>query len=704
LVALVPLGYIRDHVDDETGRPMDRPTRATRVTPLIWGLLLTLAGPAAAQPKPAAPAPPPPATKAAAAPATAKGLPSEFKAAPPTPLKTEEDQRRGVRGDTEPPIVANESDELRELRRFEEETFPRAERVWGRPAAPTREGTAPPPVSRPTGADAQPGALRTPPPARAPLPPPPQPPEWFKKLKLPNLPVRWDPKVQAYLDWFKGSKSGRAVMRRWLARQGRFRTLIEAAAKRNGLPTDIMYVAMIESGYEPTVVSRVGATGMWQFMARTGKVYGLDADHWHDDRRDPEKATEAAMHFWKDLFTRFGSWHLALAGYHAGYASILKSILAYNTNDYWELCRHENGLPHETTLYVPKALAAAIIGTNREVFGFADVKPDASWEFEKVRVPNSTSLGAIARAAGVKEHELVTLNPELRRGRTPPRPWDVRVPYGSAERFARNWAATKKEYDKTDTYVVRFGERLDDVAVRYKTSVRELRKLNFIEDTAEVRAGLVMLVPRRTPEELKKAAAERAEEETVVAVPDKDATAVGRDRIFYRVRDGDTLPEIARFFKVTLEDLGRWNPIDLTVKIQPGMVLQLFVARDLDRSKVLLVDAARVRPVTLGSQAFLEHVALQRGRARVVYVCRRGDTLERVGRRFNLTVGQMARINQMPRGTDLKPGQKIIVYAPDKKAAAAAPKAQARKPHQRGREPARQAAPTRGKPAKPGRR
>ncbi|MBI5482662.1 MAG: LysM peptidoglycan-binding domain-containing protein [Deltaproteobacteria bacterium] len=682
---------------------MDRPTRATRAIPLIGGLLLTLAGPAAAQPKPAAQAPPRgPSKPAAAAPASQPGPPSEFKAGPPAPLKTEEDARRGVRGDTEPPIVPNESEELRELRRFEEETFPRAERVWGRPAPPLREGTAPAPRSRPTGADAQPGDLRTPPPLRPPLPPPPQPPEWFKKLKLPNLPVRWDPKVQAYLDWFKGSRSGRAVMRRWLTRQGRFRPLIEVAARRNGLPTDIMYVAMIESGYEPTVVSRVGATGMWQFMARTGKVYGLEADHWHDDRRDPERATEAAMHFWKDLYTRFGSWHLALAGYHAGYASILKSILAYNTNDYWELCRHENGLPHETTLYVPKALAAAIIGANREAFGFGDVRPDPSWEFEKVRVPNSTSLGAIARAAGVREGDLVTLNPELRRGRTPPQPWDVRVPRGSAERFARNWATTRKEHDRSDTYVVRFGERLDDVAARYKTSVKELRKLNGIEDSAEVRAGLIMLVPRRTPEELKKAEAERAEEETVVAVPDKDAKADGRERIFYRVRDGDALPEIARFFKVTLEDLGRWNAIDITVKVQPGMVLQLFVAKELDRSKVLLVDAAKVKPVTLGSQAFLEHVALQRGRNRVVYVCRKGDTLERVGRRFNLTVGQMARINQMPRGTDLKPGQKIVVYAPDKKAAAAAPKAQARKaPHQRGREPARQAAPTRGKPAKP---
>jgi membrane-bound lytic murein transglycosylase D len=688
---------------------MDRQTRAPRASLGLVGLLLTMTGPAVAQPQPAAKAPPPPAAKPSppgpASPAAAppKGLPGEFKAARPEPLKTEDDARRGVRGDTEPPIVPNESDELRELRRFEEEAFPRAELPWGTPAPPMKEGAAPAPRSRPAGADAQPSALRTPPPPRPPMAPPPQPPEWFRKLKLPNLPIRWDPKVQAYLDWFKGSKSGRAVMRRWLTRQGRFRPLIEAAARRNGLPTDIMYVAMIESGYEPTVVSKVGATGMWQFMARTGKVYGLDADHWHDDRRDPEKATEAAMHFWKDLFTRFGSWHLALAGYHAGYASILKSILVYNTNDYWELCRHENGLPHETTLYVPKAVAAAIVGANREAFGFGDVRPDPSWEFEKVRVPNSTSLGAIARAAGVKEADLVTMNPELRRGRTPPKPWDVRVPRGSAERFARNWSSTRKEYDKADTYVVRFGERLDDVAARYQTSVRELRKLNGIEDAAEVRAGLIMLVPRRTPEELRKAEGEREQEETVVAVPDKDAAAEGRDRIFYRVRDGDALPDIARFFKVSLEDLGRWNPIDITVKVQPGMVLQLFVAKELDRGKVRLVDAARVRPVTLGSQAFLEHVALQRGRQRVVYVCRRGDNLERVGKRFNLTVGQMARINQMPRGTDLKPGQKIIVYAPDKHAAA--PKAQARKaPNQRGREPARQSAPARGKPGKPGTR
>jgi membrane-bound lytic murein transglycosylase D len=540
--------------------------------------------------------------------------------------------------------------------------------------------------------------LKTPPPPQKPRAPALEPPEWFKKLKLPSLPVRWDPKVESYLNWFKNTRHGRAVMRRWLTRQGRYRALIEAAATRNGVPKDIIYVAMIESGYDPTVVSRVGATGMWQFMARTGRVYGLESDHWYDDRRNPERATEAAMHFWKDLYTRFGSWHLALAGYHAGYAAILKSILLYNTNDYWELCRHENGLPHETTLYVPKALAAAIIGTNREAFGFGDVKPDPPWDFERVRVPTSTSFAAIARAAGVKESEISALNPELRRGRTPPRPWDLRLPRGAAERFARNWSGARKDYDRADTYVVRFGERLDDVAARYRTSVKELRKLNGIDDGTDVHAGLTMLVPRRSPADLKKAEAAHQQEETVVAVPDKDASVEGRDRVFFRVRDGDTLRSVAHFFKVGLEDLARWNALDLTVKVQPGMVLQLFVPKDLDRSQVLLLDSSKIRPVTLGSEEFLEYVAVQRGRHRVVYVCRRGDTLARIGRRFKLSVGQMARINQMARNTALKPGQKVVVYAPTKPTSPH--KAQARKaPTARGRDAARQAAPTRGKAA-----
>jgi len=599
----------------------------------------------------------------------------------------EEDARRSLRGDFEPPIVPNESEELRELRKFEEEAFPKGSFKSFNVQRPLGEGAPPTQPPLRVGPDGIPDFLRTPPLQRPQPMPAPQPPEWFLKLKMPNIPVRWDPKVQAYLDWFRNTKAGRAVMRRWLARQGRYRHIIEAAAKRHGLPTDIMYVAMIESGYEPNAVSRVGATGMWQFMARTGRVYGLEIDHWHDDRRDPERSTEAAMHFWKDLYTRFGSWHLALAAYHAGYVAILKSIVLYNTNDYWELCRHENGLPHETTLYVPKAIAAAIIWVNREAFGFGDVTPEPPFAYERVRVPNSTSLAAIARAAGVSESEVKALNPELRRGRTPPGPWDVKLPQGSAQRFARNWATTRKEWDGIDTYVVRFGERLDDIAQKYKTTVKELKKLNGLEETADVRAGVTMLVPKRSPEELKRAEAEMAEREDrlVVAVPDSDAREEGRDRVFYRVREGDTLEEILRVFNVAAEDLARWNALDLTVKVQPGMVLQLFVPKDFDRSRVALLTESQVKPVTLGSQEFLEHVALERGRHRLLYVCRKGDTLDRIGRRFKLTVGQMARINQMPRNAKLNPGQTVVVYAPEP--TVSAPRAQARKgPPQRVRE------------------
>jgi membrane-bound lytic murein transglycosylase D len=674
---------------------MDRTTRSVMATALFVPLVWT----GAATAKPADP-PTPKSTENAAsapaapgrAPATASQpssavRPEESKPARPRRLDPDDDARRSVRGDPEAPGISNETEELRELRKFEDEAFPKNEHAVVRPVTPLREGAAPVPRSRPVGADAQPSELRTSPSA-SPVPKVKQtPPEWFTKLKMPDLPVRWDPKVQAYLDWFRNSRAGRAVMSRWLKRQGRYRPLIEVTARRMGLPRDIMYVAMIESGYEPTAVSRVGAVGMWQFMPRTGKVYGLEQEFWVDERRDPERATEAAMHFWRDLYTRFGSWHLALAGYHAGYVAILKSIADFNTNDYWELCRHENGLPHETTLYVPKALAAAIIGNNRQAFGFGDVTADPPVEFERVQVPKSTSLVALARAAGVKEGDLAALNPELRRHRTPPRSWNLRVPKGTAEKVARNFDVARKEHDKIETYVVRFGERLDDVAARYKIALKELRKLNGIEEAAEVRPGTTMLVPRRTSEELQKADAEREVEETVVAVPDKDVAVAGHERVFYRVREGDLLGDVARFFGVTLEDLARWNAVDITVKIQPGMVLQLFVPQAFDRKQVMLVEAGKVRVVTIGSQEYYDTRALLRGRNRVVYICRRGDNLAKIGRRFNLTVGQMARINQMPRGTDLKPGQRIVVYAPQR--LAASPTAQARKAPPRGREPAR---------------
>jgi membrane-bound lytic murein transglycosylase D len=337
----------------------------------------------------------------------------------------------------------------------------------------------------------------------------------------------------------------------------------------------------------------------------------------------------------------------------------------YNTNDYWELCRHEDGLPWETLLYVPKAIATALVGENKGFFGYEDLQPDPPITFDSVPVRGSVSLATAARVVGSTAEELQRLNPHLRRGRTPPlssgETWELRLPSGSATVFGQS-ADAKGE--RLEPYAVRFGERLEDVARARGTSVSALRRINGVEDTGEIRPGVTLLVPPHS-------AAPRidgpppplsADEIVVVAVPDHRLVVPGKKRVFYRVIPGDSIWAIARFFKVSQADLLRWNNLDPEATLATKMVLDVWVDKDFDQSQVVLVDPGRVRVVTTGSDEFFELVETLRGRKRVQHKCQAGDTLEKIARHFGLAIADVERINRMGRSSELKPGQTIVIY------------------------------------------
>jgi membrane-bound lytic murein transglycosylase D len=369
---------------------------------------------------------------------------------------------------------------------------------------------------------------------------------------------------------------------------------------------------------------------------------------------------------------------------------VLRSFTSYNTNDYWELIKHESGLPWESSLYVPKILAAAIVGRNQAAFGFADVTPDAPFAFEEVEVPAGTTLAAVARAAGAKSDVVETLNPQFLRARTPPEraAARVRVPVGCAAAYAANIDKARAADKTTDTVVLRFGETLDDVARTRGVAVRELRRLNGVKDSAELRAGTAIVVPRRgtavaakDPGKDKGDKSDRGKDDddgrvvagraapadddmVLVAVPERSFSYEGRERVFYRTRDGDALDEIAETFGVMPDDIVEWNNLDPAAKLQPRLILQMYVRKDFDPAGVFLVDSSKVRVVTLGSEEFLELETAQRGKKRVFYTCKSGDNLAKVGRRYGLTAGDLARINRFSYNTELHEGQKIVVYSP----------------------------------------
>jgi membrane-bound lytic murein transglycosylase D len=604
---------------------------------------------------------------------------------PALPVEESLSERRAVRGSpVDDGSAAPESPELRELRRFEEQAFPRGGVVV--PAAPEGGGEVALPGHWGGSGDVAP-EFRTEPRAAHPSAEPPAPDsDWLRALALPDLPVRWDPLVLRYLDYFKNDPRGHAVMAAWLRRAGRFRALFEKTLERHGLPKSLLYVAMIESGFDTGARSRVGAGGVWQFMPGAARAYGLEVSYWLDARCDPEKAADAAARYLKDLYVRFGSWPLVFASYNAGYGAVLKSITAYNTNDFWELVRHEAGLPWESSIYVPKIMAAAIVGTNAQAFGFGDVAWDPAYAYEAAEAPAGTALSTIARAAGAQVEVIEALNPELVRDRTPPDrgPSRVRLPPGTAAAFAANLEAARGG-DRTETVVLRFGETLDDVARARGTNARELKRLNGVKETGELRAGVSILVPKRgatKPKPRDKGAApgegvadagkttgppeapDAEDDIVIVAVPDRAFAYDGRERVFYRTRDGDGLEEIAETFGVRADELTEWNNLDATAKLHPRMVLQIFVRKDFDPVGVLLLDPGKVRVVTLGSEEFLELETARRGKKRLTVTARAGDTLAKIGRRYGLTPGDLARINRFSYNTELHDGQRLVVYSP----------------------------------------
>lgn len=543
-----------------------------------------------------------------------------------------------------------ESEELRAMRLFEVEIFggqwlaqlPTPEvrvRISDGPAAVTTDTPAAP----------------SPPPARASRDL-----SWMRGLTLPDIPVRWDERVIRYIEFFRDDPRGRRHIAAWLRRLDRYGPTIRETLRRQGLPRDLIFVAMVESGFDPTARSHAGAAGLWQFVRSTGEELGLTVNHWLDRRLDPEASTVAAGRYLSMLHRRFGTWELAFAAYNMGYGALLRSIRKYNTNDYWELSRLESGLPYETNLYVSKIIACAIIARNRERFGFGDLEMEPATRWDTVEVPGGVSLSVIARAAGTDTATVRALNPAFRRHRTPPGrgPYRVHIPSGTADRFAERWARVRPGRPVHRPHTMRFGETLGDLARERGVSEASLRELNELGDRA-VGAGMVLLVPvtrgRRRAEERR--------EPPVIAVSPGPTEVPGRRRVFYRVTRGDGLRAIASFFRVPIDDVRRWNGIDPNARLQSGMYLQLFVDPELDLSRAVVLTPDEVRVFVVGSEEFFAYHEGQRGRVRFRYRVRAGDTLSAIGQRFGIRSASLARINQIGRAATIHPGDELIVYA-----------------------------------------
>jgi membrane-bound lytic murein transglycosylase D len=377
-----------------------------------------------------------------------------------------------------------------------------------------------------------------------------------------DIPIVRNAKVEQWITYFQGR--GRKWFGIWLERSGRYIPMMRKILNEHDLPEDLVYLAMIESGFSSRAYSRARAVGPWQFMKSTGRIYGLRANFWVDERRDPEKSSIAAARHLKDLYDQFQSWKLAAAAYNAGAGKVSRAIRRYRTEDFWELARGRYLKP-ETRHYVPKLIAAALIAKEPEKYGFTGIEYQDPLEYDKIVLKRPVNLIQLAEATRVELDDLLALNPELNHPVTPPEAvnYELRIPSGRSSDFV---VALDSIYDGEQVqymaHKVRKGDNLQKIAKIYRTSTEKISKMNGLSGQGRVRQGQVLLIP--VPLDAKLASApKRAESLKFVSEPGQRV---------HVVRRGETLLRIAKRYGVTVASIKEENNLRRSV-IKPGRQL-----------------------------------------------------------------------------------------------------------------------------------
>lgn len=380
-----------------------------------------------------------------------------------------------------------------------------------------------------------------------------------------DITVTRNSSVDSWIDFLSGRNAEKTHL--WLERSGRFAPLIRAELRARDMPQDLLYLALIESGFSPKAYSSAAAVGIWQFIAETGQRYGLEVSSEVDERRDPIKATGAALDYLEELHDRFGSWYLAAAAYNTGENRVDRILREHaggargSDTLFWTIAPY---LPKETRNYVPLMLAAGHIAKDPTSFGFDDLEYQEPFDFEAVWVPGPTTLAAVAEAAGTDEEAIRDLNPQLLRTSTPQgRGWSLRIPAGTREAFAFNFPRIYRaermrlaaEKASGHEYRVKSGETLTHIARRFGVSLSSLEAANKGLDPRRLQAGQSIAIPAAT----------------------KVATASSSkvEATLHRVRRGENLSVIADHYDVTVRQLQKWNRLGSRSRIQAGQELKV---------------------------------------------------------------------------------------------------------------------------------
>ena len=435
------------------------------------------------------------------------------------------------------------------------------------------------------------------------------------------IPMVMNRYIEKEIELFKGPE--RKFFVRSYKRSGRYRPEIIKALEEAGLPKELSWLPLIESGFKVKALSRARALGLWQFIPSTGYKFGLKRDQWIDERMDVTKSTNAAIAYLKELHNIFGDWTTVLAAYNCGEAKVLKVIRNQNINyldNFWDLFKK---LPWETARYVPRFLASLFIINNPERFGLELKGLDPPQSYEKVTVSKQMRLKDMANAMGISCQGLEDLNPELRHKVTPPDSYELKIPNGSGALLVAKldkvplWTQPEKQ---CAYHRVRRGETLSHLAERYRTSVRAIVAANNIKRQGFIRTGQNLKIPLTG-------------KRVLYAKATKSFDSAGQSGpISHRVRRGDSLWLLARYYNTNTSEIMRLNNLK-TTRLHIGQELVIRKGTDVVQAK---------------------------GQTRT-YLVKRGDSPFEIARSHNMKLERLLRINDLTPRSKIYPGQRLAV-------------------------------------------
>lgn len=463
-----------------------------------------------------------------------------------------------------------------------------------------------------------------------------------------SFPIVWNDRVSRSLYFFSRGRKG--PLDKWLERSAYYLPFMQRMFTDSGLPPDLAYLPLIESGFNPLAYSRARASGIWQFIASTGTLYGLRKNYWLDERRDPVRSTGAAISYLKKLFSQFGDWQLALAAYNCGENGVANACARSSSSSYWQL-----RLPRETRNYVPEFISALIVAKNPQCFGFSPDRAD-TFDLDTMILDKCLNLHAIADSLGIDIKELHGINPHFMHWCTPPNADRVHLylPHGTKERLAASYALDPDAYNVAwYSYAVKSGEKLASVARHFKVPLDALKSVNSLNSISKLSVGQNIFIP--IPLHMSTAEASLIAEDMLHTRPERSLpTPEKNGAIKYRVRRGDTVWELARLFRTSASNICSWNNITSGQRLIAGQILVLYTKSGRQRTAPAPVAAAAVP-----AQAQPQQPQPAKKDGGQSYEVQKGETLYSISRKLGVSISSLASWN----GLD---GSKPVIYAGEK--------------------------------------